>query len=81
MTKGTKLGNSAENRERRGSKIRVSRRAILKGMGTLAATAASSGPITGFPTVWAQEIKDIELRHVGVDRRQHGPDIRTEVGD
>ena len=22
--------------------------------------------ITGFPTIWAQEIKDIELRHVGV---------------
>ena len=28
--------------------------------------AAGSGAITGFPTIWAQEIKDIELRHVGV---------------
>ena len=28
--------------------------------------AAGAGAITGFPTIWAQEIKDIELRHVGV---------------
>ena len=36
--------------------------------GVLAATAgvaAGSGAITGFPTIWAQNIKDIELRHAG----------------
>src|SRR5262249_39247819 len=41
-----------------------SRRALLKAGGALFGSAA--GAITGFPTIWAQEIKDIELRHVGV---------------
>jgi len=40
----------------------LTRRSFLKG----AAAVAGSGAITGFPTIWAQEIKDIELRHVGV---------------
>jgi putative spermidine/putrescine transport system substrate-binding protein len=43
-----------------------SRRALLKAGGALLGSAAGSGAITGFPTIWAQEIKDIELRHVGV---------------
>jgi putative spermidine/putrescine transport system substrate-binding protein len=36
--------------------------------GRRAAWAARRAPVrfTGFPTIWAQEIKDIELRHVGV---------------
>jgi putative spermidine/putrescine transport system substrate-binding protein len=42
-----------------------SRRALLKGAAAVAGTAAAQA-ITGFPTIWAQEIKDIELRHVGV---------------
>jgi putative spermidine/putrescine transport system substrate-binding protein len=36
--------------------------------GVLAATvgvAAGSGAITGFPTIWAQNIKDVEIRHAG----------------
>jgi putative spermidine/putrescine transport system substrate-binding protein len=66
MTKDRKLENSLKENQALSLKPCVSRRTILKGVGTLAATAASSGPITGFPTVWAQEIKDIELRHVGV---------------
>ena len=36
--------------------------------GVLAATAgvvAGSGAITGFPTIWAQNIRDIEIRHAG----------------
>jgi len=66
MTKDGKLRKSAKNNHALNLKTGVSRRAIIKGVGTLAATVASSGPITGFPTVWAQEIKDIELRHVGV---------------
>jgi putative spermidine/putrescine transport system substrate-binding protein len=37
----------------------------LKAAATTAA-AAATGPITSFPIVWAQDIKDIELRHVGV---------------
>ena len=43
-----------------------SRRALLKAGGALLGGAAGAGAVTGFPTIWAQEIKDIELRHVGV---------------
>jgi spermidine/putrescine-binding protein len=43
-----------------------SRRALLKAGGALLGSAAGAGALTGFPTIWAQEIKDIELRHVGV---------------
>src|SRR5579872_6831459 len=42
-----------------------SRRQILKGAAAVAGAAAGSNVI-GAPTIWAQEIKDIELRHVGV---------------
>ena len=53
MTKSTKKSN-------------ISRRGFLKAGAAAAGAAAGSGAITGFPTIWAQEIKDIELRHVGV---------------
>src|SRR6204780_4665183 len=43
-----------------------SRRALLKAGGALLGGAAGAGAFTGFPTIWAQEIKDIELRHAGV---------------
>ena len=42
------------------------RRGLLKGAAALAGAAAGSGAITGFPTIWAQDIKDITLRHIGV---------------
>src|SRR5438309_11738022 len=44
----------------------LSRRSFLKASAAAAGAVAGSGAITGFPTIWAQEIKDIELRHVGV---------------
>ncbi len=44
----------------------TTRRALLKGAAAVAGVAAGSGAITGFPTIWAQEIKDITLRHIGV---------------
>ncbi|MEO1017439.1 MAG: extracellular solute-binding protein [Pseudomonadota bacterium] len=44
----------------------ISRRKVLKGAAAVAGTAIGSGTITGFPTIWAQNIKDIELSHVGV---------------
>ena len=47
----------------------TSRRSFLKAGGALLGGAAGAGAITGFPTIWAQEIKDIELRHVGVSIR------------
>lgn len=43
-----------------------SRRSLLKGAAATAGAVIGSGAIKGFPTIWAQEIKDIELRHVGV---------------
>ncbi|MBI1396265.1 MAG: extracellular solute-binding protein [Betaproteobacteria bacterium] len=42
-----------------------SKRSLLKGAAATAGVAGAQA-ITGFPLIWAQEIKDIELRHVGV---------------
>ena len=44
----------------------VTRRNILKGAAGIAGAAVGSRAITGFPTIWAQDLKDIELRHIGV---------------
>jgi putative spermidine/putrescine transport system substrate-binding protein len=55
MTKSTKM-------TRRG----VTRRNVLKGGAAAAGLAAGSGVITGFPTIWAQTIKDITLNHTGM---------------
>jgi putative spermidine/putrescine transport system substrate-binding protein len=43
----------------------ISRRSILKGAAATAGAAAGSR-IIGAPTIWAQEIKDITLTHIGV---------------
>ena len=43
----------------------ISRRDALKGATALAGLAAGTGAINGFPTIWAQNIKDIVLRHAG----------------
>ena len=47
------------------SKPALSRRRLLKGAAATAGVAAGSGAITGFPTIWAQNIKDIVLSHAG----------------
>jgi putative spermidine/putrescine transport system substrate-binding protein len=39
----------------------ISRRALLAGAGV----AVGSGAVTGFPTIWAQNIKDVVLHHAG----------------
>jgi putative spermidine/putrescine transport system substrate-binding protein len=44
---------------------RINRRTLLKGAGAAAGLAAGAGAITGFPTIWAQNIKDITLLQVG----------------
>jgi len=44
---------------------RMSRRTLLKGAAAMAGTAAGAGVITGFPTVWAQNIKDVTITHIG----------------
>ena len=44
----------------------LSRRRLLGTAAATAGAAVGSGVITGFPTIWAQDIKDITLRHIGV---------------
>jgi putative spermidine/putrescine transport system substrate-binding protein len=59
------LNMSAKRRPgRSGTDLRSSgpsRRTLLKGVGAV----AGSGVITGFPVIWAQNIKDVVLRHAG----------------
>jgi len=43
---------------------RIGRRHVLKGAAALAGLAAGTG-IKGFPTIWAQELKDVTLLQVG----------------
>ena len=43
----------------------LSRRTLLKGTAATAGAAIGSGAITGFPTIWAQNIKDVTLRQFG----------------
>ncbi len=43
----------------------VSRRTLLKGTAAVAGAAIGSGAVTGFPTIWAQNIKDVTLRQFG----------------
>ena len=54
--------NTVVKDRRAAAKKGPSRRALLKAGGALLGGAAGAGAITGFPTIWAQEIKDIELR-------------------
>jgi putative spermidine/putrescine transport system substrate-binding protein len=46
-------------------KSALSRRTLLKGSAAIAGVAAGSGAITGFPTIWAQNIKNVTLRQFG----------------
>jgi putative spermidine/putrescine transport system substrate-binding protein len=41
------------------------RRTLLKSAAAVAGAAAGSGTITGFPFIWAQNIKDVVLNHAG----------------
>ena len=43
----------------------LNRRTVLKGAAATAGLAAGSGAIQGFPTIWAQNIKDVTLLQVG----------------
>jgi putative spermidine/putrescine transport system substrate-binding protein len=55
---------AAMSRHNESKGTRVSRRGVLKGAAAAGAVAVGSG-IGGFPTVWAQNIKDVVLRHAG----------------
>ena len=40
----------------------IGRRTVLKGVAATGGLAAGSGLLTGFPTIWAQNIKNVTLR-------------------
>lgn len=41
------------------------RRGMIKAAAATLGAAAGSGALGGFPTIWAQNIKDVELKHAG----------------
>jgi putative spermidine/putrescine transport system substrate-binding protein len=43
----------------------LSRRRLLVAASATLGTAAGSGALRGFPTIWAQTIREIEIRHAG----------------
>jgi len=43
----------------------ISRRRVIKTASAAAGVAAGSGALTGFPTIWAQNVKDVTLVHAG----------------
>jgi putative spermidine/putrescine transport system substrate-binding protein len=55
------VSDSDTNRKKKSA----SRRQILKGAAAVAGAAIGSGAVRGFPTIWAQNIKDITINHVG----------------
>ena len=44
----------------------ISRRSVLKGTAAAAAGIGAASAIGGFPTVWAQDLKDITIRQLGL---------------
>ena len=48
-----------------GERPLLSRRTFLKAAAAGAGAAVGSGAVGGFPTIWAQDIKDITLIHIG----------------
>ena len=44
----------------------VSRRRLLQAGSATLGVAIGSGAVSGFPTIWAQNIKDVELKHAGL---------------
>jgi putative spermidine/putrescine transport system substrate-binding protein len=59
-------GNGKDHKGRKPAANELSRRSLLKAGAAAAGAVVGSGAVRGFPMIWAQEIKDIELRHVGV---------------
>ena len=54
----------SQNRNRRPSSG-PTRRRLLQATAALGGLAAGSGALRGFPTIWAQNIKDVVLHHAG----------------
>ncbi|MFD1694743.1 ABC transporter substrate-binding protein [Roseibium aestuarii] len=61
----------------------LSRRSMLKGGAAVAGAALGSGAITGFPTIWAQNIKNITLRQFGTgvsNLNEVGQKVKEDLG-
>src|SRR6202158_5882725 len=58
--------NDASSAKKPAKQKGFSRRALLKAGAAVTGAAIGFDAVRGFPTIWAQEIKEIELRHVGV---------------
>jgi len=43
----------------------IGRRRVLKGATAALGTAVGSGAISGFPTIWAQNLKDVTINYIG----------------
>ncbi len=56
----------------------VSRRTVLRGAAALAGTTVGTGAVTGFPTIWAQNIKNVTLRQFGTGVSAYN-DIAVQV--
>ena len=61
----------------------LSRRSVLKGAAAAVGAAAGSGAITGFPTIWAQNIKNVTLRQFGTgvsNLNDVGTKVKEDLG-
>src|SRR3954449_1716372 len=59
------MSKSSTGKASRNGATSLSRRRLLQGGAAVGGLAVGSGALSGFPTIWAQNIKDITLRHAG----------------
>src|SRR3954463_13262721 len=59
------MSKSSTGKASRHGATSLSRRRLLQGGAAVGGLAVGSGALRGFPTIWAQNIKDIPLRHAG----------------
>ncbi len=60
---------------------RIGRRGVLKTAAAATGLAIGSGAITGFPTIWAQNIKNITLRQIGTGVSAQNPIAEQVIKD
>jgi putative spermidine/putrescine transport system substrate-binding protein len=61
----------------------TSRRQVLRGAAAAAGAAIGSGALRGFPTIWAQNIKDVTMIHIGLSAiviKQIGDQATEDLG-
>src|SRR4051794_4090586 len=59
------MSKSSTGKASRNGATSLSRRRLLQGGAAVGGLAVGSRALSGFPTIWAQNIKDITLRHAG----------------